>query len=143
MKLALLVLASLAVVGGTASAALFVAPSEPAPPTAKAAAVMPPPKAAEPARHPAPVLEAKRAPVPILYVPKPAYVPPSAQDHAAAAAPATEGMTEAAARAAIAADGYKVVRGLSKSNGKWTAKALRGDTEVVLTVATDGSVASD
>ena len=81
--------------------------------------------------------------MPILYVPKPAYVPPSAQDHTAAPAPAAEGMTEAAARAAIAANGYKVVRGLSKSNGKWTAKALRGDTEVVLTVGADGSVASD
>ena len=144
MKLALLVLASVAVIGGTASAAWFVAPSEPAspPPTpVRAAAVVPTPKAPEPARKPAPVLEAKRAPVPILYVPKAAYVPPTAQE--TAAPPPTEGMTEAAARAAIAADGYKGVRSLTKANGKWTARAMRGGTEISLTVAADGSVGAE
>lgn len=142
MKLALLVLASVAVIGGTASAALFVAPSEHTPPTpASAAAVVPPAKAPEPARKPAPVLEAKRDPVPILYVPKAAYVPPSAQEPQAPRV--TDGMSEAAARAAIAADGYKAVRGLTKANGKWTARAMRGDTEVGVTVAADGSVGAD
>lgn len=142
MKLALLVLASVAVIGGTASAALFVVPSEPSPPVAaRAAAAVPLPKAPEPARKPAPVLEAKRAPVPILYVPKAAYVPPTAQEPQAPQA--SEDMTEAAARAAIAADGYKGVRNLTKANGKWTARAMRGGTEVGLTVAADGSVGAD
>lgn len=78
--------------------------------------------------------------MPILYVPKAAYVPPTAQESQAQQA---DGMTEAAARAAIAADGYKVVRSLAKANGKWTARAMRGDTEVSLTVAADGSVGAE
>lgn len=144
MKLALLVLASVAVIGGTASAALFVAPGEPAAPSpasVRSAVVLPPAPALEPARKAAPALEAKRPPVPILYVPKAAYVPPTAQE--SASPPATEGMTEAAARAAIAADGYKGVRSLTKSNGKWMARAMRGDTEISLTVTPDGSVGAE
>jgi hypothetical protein len=48
------------------------------------------------------------------------------------------------AKAAIEADGYKGVTALRKGeNGTWRAKAMRGKTEVMLTVDASGSVAAD
>ena len=47
---------------------------------------------------------------------------------------------ENAARAAIEADGYRSVRIVSKGDGVWHAKALRGKTEVLLIVDSNGSV---
>ena len=45
------------------------------------------------------------------------------------------GAGESAAKAAIEADGYKGVKVLRKgANGVWHASALRGKTEVMLTV---------
>ena len=53
----------------------------------------------------------------------------------------TTGLTEADARAAIAADGYKKVLAVSKTtDGTWRARALRGATEVSLRVDAQGNV---
>jgi hypothetical protein len=55
-----------------------------------------------------------------------------------------DGFNEARAKAAIEADGYKGVTALRKGDrGVWHAKALRGRTEVMLTVDASGSVAAD
>jgi hypothetical protein len=52
-------------------------------------------------------------------------------------------MSEAAAKAAIEADGYKGVRALARgSDGVWKASALRGQTEVLLSVGPTGSVSA-
>ena len=53
-------------------------------------------------------------------------------------------MSEAAAKAAIEADGYKGVRALARgSDGVWKASALRGQTEVQLSVGLTGSVSAN
>ena len=53
-------------------------------------------------------------------------------------------MTETAAKAAIEADGYKGVRVLARrSDGAWKASALRGQTEVLLSVGPTGSVSAN
>jgi hypothetical protein len=60
------------------------------------------------------------------------------------AAASSDGFNEAKAKAAIEADGYKGVTALRKGeNGTWRAKAMRGKTEVMLTVDASGSVAAD
>jgi hypothetical protein len=52
-------------------------------------------------------------------------------------------MSETAAKAAIEADGYKGVRALARgSDGVWRASALRGQTEVLLSVSPTGSVSA-
>ena len=51
---------------------------------------------------------------------------------------------QAAAKAAIEADGYKGVHDLSQGpDGKWSARALRGATEISVSVAADGSVSAN
>jgi hypothetical protein len=53
-------------------------------------------------------------------------------------------MSEAAAKAAIEADGYKGVRALAReSDGVWKAIALRGQTEVTSSVGPTGSVSAN
>ena len=53
-------------------------------------------------------------------------------------------MSEAAAKAAIEADGYKGVRALARgSDGVWKASALRGGTEVLLSVGLTGRVSAN
>lgn len=93
--------------------------------------------------------EPQQAPVPLLVRPRQAAKPSTAD---APEAPATSEPTAAAppngpdpagenaARAAIEADGYKNVRILTKGDGVWRAKALRGKTEVLLIVDSNGSV---
>ena len=50
-------------------------------------------------------------------------------------------MSENVARASIQADGYKGVQMLRQgANGAWHAKALRGQTEVLLVVDSRGGV---
>jgi hypothetical protein len=52
-------------------------------------------------------------------------------------------LNRGAARAAIEADGYKGVRDLAQApDGQWTARALRGATEIAVSVAADGSVSA-
>lgn len=139
----------------------------PSPPQAPVAATHAPVKQ-EPAKVPQKVsVEAKQAPVPLQVKPRataklptidallaaqpadarePEKEPDKDADQAAAepAVATDDGFSEAKAKAAIEADGYKGVTVLRKSqNGVWHAKALRGKTEVMLTVDASGSVAAD
>ena len=90
------------------------------------------------------VLEARRAPVPLVRNVRPPVAPPPT----AADAPAPDAEVQAqdeldrkAAKAAVEADGYKRVTVLGKgSDGTWRTKAYRGTTEVRLTVDGTGRV---
>ena len=100
-----------------------------------------------PARS-APSLDAARPPVPVLFSHRRSFVPANEaastlSPSAAATAPPVN-MSEAAAKAAIEADGYKGVRALARgSDGVWKASALRGQTEVQLSVGPTGSVSAN
>jgi len=99
--------------------------------------------------------EVRQAPVPIRWatthqaVPVPQENGTTISDILKQAAgngtPATDpGTGAAAAKAAIEADGYKGVRGLVQTaDGKWTGRALRGKTEISVTVSSDGSVSAN
>jgi hypothetical protein len=102
---------------------------------------------------PAPVLrgasvDVRQAPVPMQVKPRKPVVlredTPGTQAKTDVGAPAEPAMddkaNDAAARAAIAADGYKDVQILRKDKGVWHAKALRGKTAVLLTVDSSGAV---
>ena len=53
-------------------------------------------------------------------------------------------MSATAAKAAIEADGYKGVRALARgADGVWKASALRGQTEVLLSVSPTGGVSAN
>lgn len=104
---------------------------------------------AAPAESPKASVEPQQAPVPLLLKPRQAAKPPTADTAGtpakgdagtvdSAASPDSAG--ESAARAAVEADGYKNVRIVSKGDGVWRAKALRGKTEVFLIVDSNGSV---
>jgi hypothetical protein len=100
-----------------------------------------------PARS-APSWDAARPPVPVLFAHRRAFVP--ANEAASTLAPSDAdtappgNMTAAAAKAAIEADGYKGVRALARgSDGVWKASALRGQTEVQLSVGPTGSVSAN
>ena len=100
-----------------------------------------------PARS-APSLDATRPPLPVLFSHRRSFVPvneaastlsPSAADTARPG-----NMSEAAAKAAIEADGYKGVRALARgSDGVWKASALRGQIEVLLSVGPTGRVSAN
>jgi len=108
------------------------------------------------ARQPAPVsaapapavkkvsLEARRAPVPLLMKPRPTIEQPIFDaDAVGPEVPAKigGGSGESAAKAAIEADGYKRAKVVRQGdNGIWYAKAMRGTTEVSLTVDPGGRV---
>jgi hypothetical protein len=140
MKRAALAFSLAGVIAGTASATIFVPPPAPIPdrPSVR------PAKASDLSRSsPQRVAETRQAPVPTIRPPKRNPVrqveaaPPS-QETASASTP---GLSEAAAKAAIEADGYKAVRALAAApQGRWTARASRGQTEIGLTVEPDGSV---
>jgi len=128
---------------------------------------------AEPKPAPAPTigkptLEARQAPVPILFKPRtpvepPRKVaaatppePPKAVDPAGGAtandttastaggAPGNDTPGGSAAKAAVEADGYKAVKVLRKGdNGLWYAEGLRGRTKVILTVDAQGNVTTE
>ncbi|OFX02942.1 MAG: hypothetical protein A3D94_17905 [Alphaproteobacteria bacterium RIFCSPHIGHO2_12_FULL_66_14] len=89
-----------------------------------------------------------RSPVPLLLGHRRPFVPAAgaswdSSSPGSEAAPAGK-MTETAAKAAIEADGYKVVRALSRgTDGVWTARALRGGTEVQLSVNSAGDVSAN
>ncbi|SRR6266851_4018111 len=92
------------------------------------------------------VLEARRAPVPLVRNVRASLPPPTATDAPVADAEvkAQEDLDKKAAKAAVEADGYKRVTVLGKaSNGTWRAKAYRGTTEVQLTVDGTGRVSLD
>ncbi|HTR82863.1 MAG TPA: hypothetical protein VMI56_00195 [Reyranella sp.] len=155
MKLALTTLGVLALIAGTASAALFgssdqngtAATLAPKPLAPVVASTVPLP---EPARRaPAPLFKVKGEPVPQLGLAKHMpYVAPAADDKSDSPpqALATEPlkMGEDAARAAITTDGYKSIRSITRAaDGSWTARVLRGNTEIGVTVSADGRVSAD
>jgi len=100
-----------------------------------------------PARS-APTWDAARPPVPVLFAHRRTFVP--ANEAASTLSPSDAdtappgNMTAAVAKAAIEADGYKGVRALARgSDGVWKASALRGQTEVLLSVGPTGSVSAN
>jgi len=133
---------------GVASA-FALGPQEPAardlstPVVAKQPAALSVAPAPEPVVKKAP-FEARRAPVPLLMKPRPTIEQPIFDaDAVGPEVPAKigGGSGDSAAKAAIEADGYKrakVVR--QDDNGIWYAKAMRGTTEVSLTVDAAGRV---
>jgi hypothetical protein len=161
MKLRFLVLALLVTTAGVASAHMLV--PMPGPPGVSPGSKMAPkptlpldqPPSAGPVRRTALAMTGSpRPPVPLLlrtrrhvFVPAPEVAgdgSPVAGDSAPLdkiVAPAGNKMSENAAKAAIEADGYKDVHALSRaSDGTWTARALRGETEVSLSVDLAGNV---
>lgn len=115
----------------------------------KAVAELPPPRRPEaaPARI-AQTVVARQAPVPMVLLNRPpALVAVSAGADvvtAVTAEPTVQQLSEANARAAIEADGYKRPRMVIKgANGTWQARALRGTTEVSLRVDAQGNVTGE
>jgi hypothetical protein len=108
---------------------------------------LPIPASAVPARS-TPSSEATRPPVPVLFSHRRPFVPAneaaSTASPSAAEAARPDNMSEAAAKAAIEADGYKGIRALARGpDGVWKASALRGQTEVLLSVGPTGSVSAN
>ena len=152
MKLGLLILATVATTGGLASvhvsgpstrdpssALLFASQVSSLPaPILPAVAQLPPDT--EKKAH----LEMRRPPVPIVMKPhRPIEAPASDMALISAAQPRSD-TTKSAATGLIEADGYKSVRVVSQSqDGRWHAKALRGATEVLVTVDAQGNVSAD
>jgi len=96
-----------------------------------------------------PVVEARQAPVPLQTRERPPVALPPTVDTASAVPPprtaaASDGEGGNFARGAIEADGYRFVKSIAPGpDGTWRARALRGKTEVVLTVDRDGRVSAD
>jgi hypothetical protein len=134
MKIVVLAFWLLAVVGGTASAAIFAPSPEARPPGPKPAKI-------SGLLHPAAAaaIDTGRSPVPLMRLPKVAA--PQIATLAAPAAPRR--MMNSSAQAAIERDGYKGVTGLTCNEGRCTGQALRGQTVISVTVEPDGSVRSN
>jgi hypothetical protein len=149
-KRSFLIIAVAMTAAGVASA-FALGPQEPAARDLPMPAVAKPPAAvsAAPAPAPAPVVktasvEARRPPVPLLMKPRPTIEPPIYDaDAVGPEVPVRTGEAsgESAAKAAIEADGYKRAKVVRQGdNGIWYAKAMRGTTEVSLTVDAGGRV---
>lgn len=152
MKRGFFVFALVTTMAGVASA-FALAPQEPA--ARPAAGTLPLPVVAKPVTAPVvptgePAVrktsfEIRHAPVPLLMKPRPPIEQPTFDaDAVGPQAPpqANDAFGESAAKAAVEADGYKGVKVLRKGdNGIWYARALRGTTEVPLTVDAAGHVA--
>lgn len=100
---------------------------------------------------PAPTLVMSRPPVPLVPKPHTTYFQQPSADPAPAT-PAPDASPQAAAtpgdnadaKRAIELDGYKKVRALVKgSDGNWHARALRGSTEIAVTVDASGNVSAE
>ena len=124
--------------------------SSPSPaPAPKAEAVAPVPKAAPP------TLATSRPPVPLVRPQPTSYFTPAVPDKPAAdgdpaqtqtAALTTDGAPpeDGDAKRAIEFDGYKNVHAMVKgSDGMWHARAMRGRTEIAVTVDASGNVSAD
>jgi hypothetical protein len=145
MKRAVMIFVLVSTVAGVASAQMMRTPANtPARPPVTAPAEIPAPRQdmsqAPVASTLASTLVARQAPVPMLVRSRTAFVPPAGVQEPAAET-ATRGTSEADARAAIEADGYKKVRVTSKgADGTWQARAFRGATEVAVRVDAQGNV---
>jgi hypothetical protein len=123
--------------------------SSPSPaPAAQAEATAPAPKTA------ASMLAASRPPVPLVRTQPTSFFTPTVQDSGAsgdkAATDAAALTTDQAspedtdAKRAIEFDGYKDVHAVVKgSDGIWHARAMRGRTEIAVTVDASGTVSAD
>ena len=147
MKRGILIITIVSAMTGVASAQMLRPPTVPSlPPTAKTEAV---PPARQEGAQPSPTVVARQAPVPMQLKPRaPIAVkeaPPQEANRTETALPETlRGTSDANAKAAIEADGYKRVRVLSKSeDGTWRARAFRGATEVALRVDEQGNVTAE
>ncbi len=153
MKRAVVIFALVSTVAGVASAQMLRSPAS-VPSAPKAQVERAPAETAirqeatvrqEPARV-APTLAARQAPVPMVLSRRTPVAVPVVADPVTASGPPTPertspGLTEAEARAAITADGYKKVLAVTKAaDGTWRARALRGATEVSLRIDARGNV---
>jgi hypothetical protein len=162
MKRVILIFAVVSAITGVASAQMLRPAAAPSlPPGAKAEAAPTKPEVAkpEPTKEAAkldstparitPTLVVRQAPVPMQRTPRPPIavkeMPPQEANAAETPLPETiRGISDANARAAIEADGYKRVRVISKSeDGTWRARAFRGSTEVALLVDSQGNVMAE
>jgi hypothetical protein len=95
------------------------------------------------------VVEVRQAPVPLQMKERPPVALPPIVETASATQPAqTMGAVEVEgggfAKTAIESDGYKAVKNITVGpDGTWRARAMRGKTEVVLTVDREGRVSAD
>jgi hypothetical protein len=153
MKFRFVVLVLLATTASVAGAHVFTPLPETVGTLTRSTEQPPPPMAlaphvsALPARSAA-SWDAARPPVPVLFSHRRPFTPaneaasplsPSAADSAPPGS-----LSEAAAKAAIEADGYKGVRALARgSDGVWKASAMRGQTEVLLSIGPTGSVSAN
>jgi hypothetical protein len=92
------------------------------------------------------LVEVRQAPVPLLIRERPPSILSQPAESAAVAVPTVVSDVEGGnfARSAIEADGYRGVKNVvAGSDGTWRARALRGKTEVVLTVDREGRVSAE
>lgn len=155
MKRVLIILPLLAIVADVASAQMLqpsvaspavAAPAVASPAPSAAKGELPPPLQAEtPPPRVAPTLVARQAPVPMLLTSRPPALAPAAPGAESGTAEATSRhLSEANAKVAIEADGYRMPRMVAKGpDGAWRARALRGTVEVSLRVDAQGNVSSE
>jgi hypothetical protein len=115
-----------------------------------------PARVAEASASTVPTLAASRPPVPLVRPQPTSFFTPTVQDSGASGdKPAVDTSNgdltadqpagvDGDAKRAIEFDGYKNVHGLVKgSDGMWHARALRGRTEIAVTVDASGNVSAD
>jgi hypothetical protein len=154
-------LALFVVAGGMLVSGYLIGPAPASTKTAVAQAVAPAPAKLEPAAQPTTKVKMVRPPVPLqvgghdqYFAPNPADVAAPPTQIASATIGTTSGIgdkptddqpqSNVAAKAAIEQDGYRNVRGLVKSGeGTWRGRAMRGTTEISVTVDASGSVSAD
>ncbi len=144
MKSGLLILAVVAIVTGVAGD-LVMGPSRPFPRVeTKARPALSPSTTSDPAGR-ADAVETRHQPVPVLWTNRTSIAAEPVDPEAALANDTAPGkVAESAAKAAIEADGYRAVRILQRATGgEWRARALRGATEVGLSVDGSGNVSVD
>lgn len=129
MKRALIILPLLAVMAGVASAQVQQPPAR---------------AEASPTRM-APTVVARQAPVPMLLTSRsPALAPTAAGADSGPTETTSRHLSEASARSAIEADGYRMPQMVAKgADGAWRARALRGTVEVSLRVDAQGNVTGE
>ena len=146
-------LALVALASGMLASAYFIDPAPAATAVLAAPRQVPSlPMAASPSK-PASTIKTLKAPVPLLVGRHDQYfdvnsVPDTAAPVQTASATAGESPTpassDAAAKASIEMDGYRNVRALVRApDGKWRGRAMRGGTEIAVSVDPTGNVSQD
>ncbi len=147
------VLASTVLVAAVASAHVFAPLPDGTSFRTIATAEAAPPAATTPVPATRSAFEARQAPVPLLVRgERPAWAAPATLEASATAATTSAGAPVPAAneeanrfaKGAIEADGYRGVRDIAPGpDGTWRARALRGRTEVTITVDREGRVSAN